>query len=360
MDRFFTIMVIPEREKGIRSFKIPRLVFKSFAFLTTAFIILLSILSYDYWSILQQVYENKHLTLENRKLKEQIQLHQMKLNTLTEDLKRIKIFEEKLKVITGLDELVQAQDSDSLDQKKKPITSDGTLNQDLDDKVVRAIANLSFEKMQESQTYMEFKDLYDQRIAETFGLQTSYAYTKEWSELTKRSFNLSNDFAAFDYKYGIIKDFLSSLEQDIHRLDQYLLDKESFLRSTPTLLPTNGWVTSYYGIRKSPTSGRIKMHEGIDIGARTGTKIIAPADGIVTFAGSKAGFGKFVQINHGYGIETIFGHAKSVSVKQGQKVRRGHHIASIGSTGSSTGPHVHYEVRVNGIPVDPFYFILEN
>ncbi len=101
------------------------------------------------------------------------------------------------------------------------------------------------------------------------------------------------------------------------------------------------------------------MHEGLDVGAPYGTSVHAPADGIVTFSGEKAGFGKFVQVDHGYGIETIYAHNQSLNVKAGQKVKRGNLLAAVGNTGHSTGPHLHYEVRVNGIAVDPLYFILE-
>jgi murein DD-endopeptidase MepM/ murein hydrolase activator NlpD len=108
----------------------------------------------------------------------------------------------------------------------------------------------------------------------------------------------------------------------------------------------------------SPYAGRIKMHEGLDVGAPIGTPIVAPADGVVTFSGPKPGFGNFVQLDHGYGVETIFGHASTLAVKKGQKISRGDKIATVGNTGYSTGPHVHYEVRVNGTPVDPLYYVL--
>ena len=84
-----------------------------------------------------------------------------------------------------------------------------------------------------------------------------------------------------------------------------------------------------------------------------------PRTELLTYSGEKAGFGKFVQIDHGYGIETIYAHSQSLFVKAGQKVKRGTLLAAVGNTGHSTGPHLHYEVRVNGIAVDPLYFILE-
>ena len=102
------------------------------------------------------------------------------------------------------------------------------------------------------------------------------------------------------------------------------------------------------------------MHEGLDIANAPGTPIFATADGVVTYADVKAGYGQIVILDHGYGLETWYGHTKKVLVAKGQKIKRGDRIALLGNTGMSTGPHVHYEVRVNGTPVDPLSYILEN
>ncbi len=367
MDRYFTIMVVPEREKGVKSFRIPRVVFHAALFFMVVFTVLLGILTYDYWKILRQVYENKHLTIENRQLKEQVQLFQMKLNTLTEDLERIHTFEKKLRIITGIEEADLTQSIKSLNTEDEyPLNKTEEKDQDIskemdkEKKQTKIFDNLDqLKTYSEAPEYKKLKDLYEKKIATIFGLQTSYSYTKEWSNLTKQSFTLASDFAEFDYKFSTVKGFVKNLEVNIHKLDQFLLDKDSFLRSTPTLLPTKGWITSYYGPRISPTSKRLRMHEGVDIGARSGTLIVAAADGRITFAGKKPGFGNFVQIDHGYGVETFYAHAKGLFTKKGQIVSRGDLIASIGNTGASTGPHLHYEIRVNGTPVDPLYFVLD-
>ena len=102
------------------------------------------------------------------------------------------------------------------------------------------------------------------------------------------------------------------------------------------------------------------MHEGLDIAANPGTPVVAPADGMVTYAGYDAGYGKLIVIDHGYGVETRYGHNSEIQVAVGQKVRHGQRIAAVGSTGRSTGPHLHYEVRVNGQPIDPLNYILED
>ena len=372
MDRYFTVMVIPEKDKKVKSFRVPRLVFHSLTFLGVVLIFVLSILAYDYSNILMQINKNRHLTIENRELKEQIQLFQMKINTLSEDIERIHTFEKKLRTITGVDDKHHLKFNSQLDTTHSNLKKTRS-HQDVDHtkKAIRSKSNLledknSFNKIKEklkkpedNAQYVNLKNLYDQKIATSFGLQTGYAYTKEWNDLTKQSFELANQFALFDFKYNVIKSFVKNLELDIHELDQFLLDKDSFLRSTPTLIPTKGWITSYYGPRVSHYSNRIKMHEGLDVGAKSGTPILAPADGVITFSGVKPGFGNFVQIDHGYGIETIFAHARKLVAKKGQKIKRGELLAMIGSTGYSTGPHLHYEVRVNGTPVDPLYFILD-
>ena len=365
LDKHYTIMIVPEKDKRVKSFKIPGVFMRSIAFVIVLLSILVGILLYDYWKILQQISENKHLSLENRQLREQIQLFQMKVNSLSDDLQRIKTFENKLRIITGLEDVkkTKAIVPESDDKKEMMMDDHGSksieIDRDTNDSVELDDNNLlNFENYVVNPDYLELKNLYDIKIASNFGLTQKYKITQKFSDLIKRSFELSDHFASFHYKFNKIKSVASSLELKIHTLDEHLLDKESVLKSTPTIMPTKGWITSYFGHRISPTAGVRKMHEGLDVGASYGTPIIAPADGIVTYAGNKAGFGLFVQIDHGYGIETIYAHSQKIITKNGDRVKRGDHIANIGSSGYSTGPHLHYEVRVNGIAVDPLYFVL--
>lgn len=366
LDRYYTLMIIPEKNKDVRSIKIPRLLFKSIIFFFISFIVLLGILTYDYWNVLSQVYENKHLLVENRQLKEQVQLFQAKLNSITEDLERINVFERKLRAITGL-EAIKATTVDSgayapgsgtqttIVEPDREYTS-GSMIKIFKTEPERTAQKL--ELFEEDKKYKESKIAYEEKIANAYLENSDATYSKEWTFLTRQSLGMASMFAEFDYKYEVVTSFLKEVEVRVHQLDGFLLDKESFLKSTPTLMPANGHFTSGYGPRMSPYAGRIKMHEGIDIGAPVGTPIVAPADGIITFSGAKPGFGNFVQIDHGYGVETIYGHAATLSVKKGQQIVRGDKIATVGNTGYSTGPHVHYEVRVNGTPVDPLYYSL--
>ena len=124
---------------------------------------------------------------------------------------------------------------------------------------------------------------------------------------------------------------------------------DSAPHTTPSIWPAAGYVSSPYGLRFDGT----EFHQGIDIAADMGAPIVATADGVVTAAGWNGGYGNMVDVDHGGGIVTRYGHASALAVTVGQQVRRGEVIAYVGSTGRSTGPHVHYEVRVDGQPVNP-------
>ena len=146
----------------------------------------------------------------------------------------------------------------------------------------------------------------------------------------------------------------------LQQLDEFFMNQKSFLSSTPSIWPTRGWVTSGFGLRKSPFTGRKEKHKGWDIGARLGSSIRATADGVVIVSGRESGYGKMLEINHGYGVSTRYGHNSKNLVKVGDRVKRGDLIALVGSTGRSTGPHLHYEVLLSGVSVNPKNYILED
>ena len=146
----------------------------------------------------------------------------------------------------------------------------------------------------------------------------------------------------------------------LQELDHFFKNQKSFLQSTPSVWPTRGWVTSGFGYRKSPFTGLQEKHEGWDIGARSGSPVRATADGVISVAGRERGYGKLIEIDHGYGVVTRYGHNSKNMVKVGKKVKRGQIVALVGSTGRSTGPHLHYEVLVNGVPTNPKNYILED
>lgn len=136
--------------------------------------------------------------------------------------------------------------------------------------------------------------------------------------------------------------------------------KRSLLASTPTIWPVKGWMTAGFGHRRSPFTGQRQMHEGVDISNSAGTPIIAPADGIVTYTGPLGAFGNAISVNHGNKISTFYAHLQQQKVTQGQRVRRGDVIGLVGATGRATGPHLHYEIQVNEVPVDPTKYVIDS
>ncbi len=138
------------------------------------------------------------------------------------------------------------------------------------------------------------------------------------------------------------------------------LKKEQYIRDhTPSILPCNGRFTSGFGMRRDPFTGRMHFHYGIDLAAPIGTPVYAPADGVVRrVKRDPRGYGILLEIDHGMGITTRYGHLSKVLVKPGERVKRGEIIAKVGNTGRSTGPHLHYEVRVLNKPVNPLNYII--
>jgi len=149
-----------------------------------------------------------------------------------------------------------------------------------------------------------------------------------------------------------------SREDSLSELEKLLQVKREMLAHTPSVWPVLGWVTSGFGYRTNPFTGLTQMHEGLDISNRVGTPIIATANGIVSDVGNDGALGKTVVIFHGFGMTTRYGHLHKFFVKVGQKVKRGDKIAEVGMTGKTTGPHLHYEVKISGISVSPMRYIL--
>lgn len=157
---------------------------------------------------------------------------------------------------------------------------------------------------------------------------------------------------------------LSSLRTDLQelgggmgQLGEHLGERQLLISSIPAISPVKGLMSSRFGIRRDPFTGRKASHGGLDIVAPPGKPVVATGDGIVTIAGRNKGLGKAVQLNHGYGITTRYGHLSRIVVETGQKVKRGEVIGHVGNTGRSTGYHLHYEVRLDGRPTNPLAYI---
>lgn len=196
----------------------------------------------------------------------------------------------------------------------------------------------------------------DREPPETSGLEDgdevlspqSYVPLHRQDLLAKRMHSLAEEIAAD----------LSMEEVRQQEIILSLRENREFMVMTPSIWPTEGHLSSTFGYRVSPFTGKPLLHAGIDIANRVGTPIIAPARGTVTFAGWQGAYGNCVIINHGNGITTRYAHLQRSVVKNAQIVNRGELVGYMGNTGRSTGPHLHYEVRVGGVPVNPMRYIL--
>lgn len=223
-------------------------------------------------------------------------------------------------------------------------------------------------QVQEFKQQMAHLEKFDRKLRTATALgKPEETIPKNWgiggvSEENLNGVKLSTNATAFERLSADLeqlKDQADLQEISFFQLDQFFKDRRSLLSSTPSIWPTKGWVTSGFGYRRSPYTGVREMHEGLDIAARRHSKVIAPADGIVIRSGRDYGLGVLVEIDHGYGVISRYGHNSKNIVKVGDPVKRGQIIAYIGNTGRSTGPHLHYEVLLNGIPVNPMRYIFE-
>jgi len=301
--KLFTFMIIPSGFRKIKKLILPSNLVYIIFFISIVFLLLVSFFIYDYFYLLKDYKELKEIRLRNRKLSQQVYFYKSKLEQIENSLERMNVLMTKLKFLSNL---------------RDP----------------------------ERYKHIEFEDSED--VFDDID-KLSLKYNE----------SVDNQFKNMQLKFKDIEYKVSIQEEELTKLNEYINAQTALLASTPSIAPVSGWVTSRFGYRRDPFTGKRDLHDGLDIATRTGTTIIAPADGFVTYTGYKPGYGMLVVIDHGYGINTRYGHCSKFYVAHGDRVKRGMPIAAVGNTGRSTGPHLHYEVRINGIAVNPEKFILD-
>ena len=292
-----TIVLLPQGSLKVRQIKIPKPLIYLSCFALASFLSLIGYASYDYYLAKKELSRLYNIEQAYISQKPQIPALSQKIDEIKRKLANYKKFDDKLRIMVNLetqDDNIQFVGVGGSD----PIQTDSEQN---------------FEKTK-IRTMHQSLDNLD-------------------TEITIQS-------------------------QRKAELCKYLETQRSMLACTPSVWPTRGWVSSKFGYRISPFTNEREFHKGVDISARMKTKIIAPANGIVTSVGKTYGYGNVITISHGYGMKTVYGHLHSPLVKKGDTVKRGQDIALLGNSGRSTGPHLHYEVHLNDVPVSPFRFIL--
>jgi murein DD-endopeptidase MepM/ murein hydrolase activator NlpD len=282
-----------------------------FGIVLVAFFVVVGYIVYDYYNLRETTSQLKNREVyltsqmeEIRLQRKQIQDFAGEINALKSQLLALNNFEKKIRIIANIEES---------DESGNIFGVGGSIPEDLDTQI----------PLKEKHNSL-MRDMHEQI-----------------EQLSRASGSQQDEFEAL----------LRSLE-----------DQQNLLASTPAIRPVShgvkSWVTSKFGYRTSPFTGRREFHKAYDIAARPGTPILATADGIVTFAGQKGLLGNTIVVDHGHGMVTMYGHIDKLLKKRGEKVKRWETIALMGNTGRSTGPHVHYEVRLNGIPVNPEKYII--
>ena len=301
MDKeYITILIFGQKTSKTRHLKIHKKTFKITLYLLAFFLLSITFFFCDYIQVKKKAYEVAKLQQQSETQRSQIHFFSAKIEELERQLSKLKDFDRRIRVIANLE---KSQEATSFMGMGGPSPSD-----------IR-------EKLKGEN---DEKGLVHQMKADIERLQ---------SEVTSR-------------------------EVSLNELENILQSKKDMLVHTPSIWPVQGWVTSDFGFRSNPFTGLSQMHEGLDISNRTGTIIVSPGNGFVSDIGSDWVYGKFLIISHGFGITTRYGHLNQVLVKAGQKVKRGDRIGEVGTSGKTTGPHLHYEVKLNGIPVNPMKFIL--
>ncbi|UYL10206.1 M23 family metallopeptidase [Bdellovibrio sp. SKB1291214] len=327
-----TLFIVSNQTGKTRKLVLSAAWLKAASFISAVIIIIFAAGMVDYFGLLLQAMENKRLKAENAQLTKQFQLVESKVSALENSLERVKTFTTKLKLIT---------------------------NVDAEDRITKLTMG---PKPAPNQPVEEYEPMEARDDGEGLAAQDPVFANKK--PLNDQAGELATETADKDYASLVIRiekavKETQLKEQSVIDLWESLSERQSLLNATPNMKPAKGWITSRFGYRTSPFTGKTTLHAGLDIAAAPGSPIYAPADGVVIFASYDEGYGKLVSIDHGFGVTTRFGHMSQIYVQVGQRVSKWDVVGAVGNTGRSTGPHCHYEVRINGTPVDPINYILD-
>jgi murein DD-endopeptidase MepM/ murein hydrolase activator NlpD len=292
---FYTLLILPKKHSSAKKMSVSGTLVKGVSIFVMSLILLIMYFSYDYIHIRREQAELKRLKQQTVEQKKAIDGLVAKVDQFAAKMEELKQFDKKIRIMANIE---TSRDKEQLLGIGGPISEEDRVR---------------------SQVAANDKVLID-------GVRRRVE--------------------------GLMDDALSR-EQSFTALLGFLKEKKSLLAATPSLWPVMGWVTSEFGRRINPFSNDREFHKAIDIATKHGRAIQAPADGIVTEAAYHQDVGQMIQIDHGHGISTFYGHLSKAIVRAGATVRKGDRIGYVGNSGRSTGSHLHYAVMLNGVPVNP-------
>ncbi|MFC1516360.1 peptidoglycan DD-metalloendopeptidase family protein [Thermodesulfobacteriota bacterium] len=307
MRKHINFFILSSTGSPARHLTLSKTLLRVFGLLFVVFILFSGVIIYDYTNLKQRLMNNQELEQDLSSLRDeianqrqQIQTFAGHINSLKSELIALNDFEKKIRIIANIE---KTDGQDSL------FGVGGSIPADLDPRI----------PLQKTHNSL-IRGMHEQA-----------------QQLEEATLNQKDGFGS---------------------LYKFLEDHRNLLASTPAIWPTRGWTTSGFGYRTSPFTGLREFHKGLDVATRKDTPIIATADGTVTYVGTKGFLGKTIVIDHGHGMATRYAHINKALKKRGDVVKRGDTVALVGSSGRTTGPHLHYEILLNGIPVNPKKYIL--
>jgi len=310
--RRWTIVFVPPRNEAARTYEVPGWTFRALKWTAAGSVLLVAaavFVLFSPWGTPGA----RLVAAQNRALQQEIAMVERRFAELDDTLRQIAVREEQMRMLAGLP--VETSEN----ARVEAVGATGG---------ARIVGPMS----------ASVADVGGLTRRRPFAGRLGWSARPDVEGLISRATNLASGF----------RDVSDSLQANYQRF-----------ANTPSILPTAGWLSSQFTrSRFHPILHENRPHEGIDVTAPTGTPIVAPAAGKVVRAGMEGGFGLVVEIDHGNGIRTKFAHCSRIAVRVGQQVTRNQLIAAVGSTGLSTAPHLHYEIHVNGKPVDPLTYVL--
>lgn len=313
--KFYTVLIVSQKAAQVKKFVLSPLTLKIAAVVLAIVMLVSGFIIYDYWVYKKQLAELQELRTETLSQEEEIRSFLEKITLLEEQLNKLKEMEREIeRDLNEVNDLKKTKKGSPVFPRKKTSSETKEVRQEI--ALCRNEQVSILERERSRLVSLLHQDLL---------------------ELRKEAFQR---------------------EISLKELQDFLRAQKSILLSTPSLWPVLGPITSGFGeTRTDPSSGGTKPHKGLDISAPSGTPIVAPTGGVVIFAGQESEYGLLICIDHGHGFSTAFGHLKELLVQTGDQVKIGQVIGTVGISGNTTGPHLHYEVRIQGNPVNPLRFL---
>lgn len=330
---YYTLIVVSDERSPVRRIQVPKLRIRRAAG-AVALVVMIGLAGlWDYWRVRSENSDLPRLRVEASEQADRIRAFEQTLAGLDGELERVRELERKVRIIANLPGATASGGVEVTDALPGALDASGS------QLPVGVPMQLDGQGGPESG-----EDPLSQ---------------SELSLTSPETLQGSDALRRLKGQVGDLRGGAEGRSQALEELISSLQDKSNRLASMPSVWPTRGWLTSRFGPRISPFTGRTQLHGGIDIATREGTPVIAPARGHVTFVGRKGPLGKSVTIDHGHGVRTVYGHASEIHVKSGETVERGQLIADVGSTGRSTGPHLHYAIQIHGKAQNPLDYIFD-